>query len=511
MATYTRVIENLTLTSTMDIIGPEWDNTLIRNVTIKDVRGDGMMIRNVDNLRIENVTFENVSGYGIRLSSTGSTSDVVIADSTFTNIGRDGIIAAQDKAKGVDHPGLQILNNTIDSTGLNGGTTNMMHGMYIQATDFLIDGNHIINSTDANGISVRSSGVISNNLIENARGSGVAYFADHHKGPSDLLVIENNTIINTGIGTNRSDVNLLGIPSGQTNAAVSNFIVRDNNFSDNDRTPVAVSSDYGRLGGDIVIENNTQGATVADYNPGNPVVQQPVVQQPVVEQPVVKEPVVEEPVVEEPVVEQPIVVQEQAAEKPAVQQPTTQPEPTDSSADSVTFNVSLSGANGSRTIVKQSADDFDFAQIRVGSKTQFEKTSLAETGMSFSATNASGSANVSVHDGRLGVVSSGESLNQATQLSSGETLSIRFDDHDLVDDAFVFRAQLGSVRNGEGVNVTAYRDGAKVSEADIQLNGSQLTFAPGMAFDHIELTPDEGDSFFISAFEADRVLYDEFL
>ena len=491
MATYTRVIENLTLTSTMDIIGPEWDNTLIRNVTIKDVRGDGMMIRNVDNLRIENVTIENVSGYGIRLSSTGSTSDVVIADSTFTNIGRDGIIAAQDKANGVDHPGLQILNNTIDSTGLNGGTSNMMHGMYIQATDFLIDGNHIINSTDANGISVRSSGVISNNLIEDARGSGVAYFADHYKGPSDLLVIENNTIINTGIGTNRSDVNLLGIPSGQTDAAVSNFIVRNNNFSDNDGRPVAVSSDYDRLGGDIVIENNTQGATVADYNPSSPVVQQSVVEQ--------------------PVVEEPIVVQEQTVEQPAVQRPATQSEPTDTSADSVTFNVSLSGASGSRTIVKQSADDFDFAQIRVGSKTQFEKTSLAETGMSFSATNASGSANVSVHDGRLGVVSSGESLNQATQLSSGETLSIRFDDHDLVDDAFVFRAQLGSVSNGEGVNVTAYRDGAKVSEADIQLNGSQLTFAPGMAFDHIELTPDEGDSFFISSFEADRVLYDEFV
>lgn len=33
--TYTRVIENLVLTDTLRLEGSEWDNTLIRNVTIK--------------------------------------------------------------------------------------------------------------------------------------------------------------------------------------------------------------------------------------------------------------------------------------------------------------------------------------------------------------------------------------------------------------------------------------------------------------------------------------------
>ncbi len=478
MATYTRIVENLTLTSTMDIVGPEWDNTLIRNITIKNVNGDGMMIRNVDNLRIENVTIDNVSGYGIRLSSTGSTSNVVIENNTISNVGRDGIIAAQDKQSRVDHPGLQILNNTIDTTGLRGGTTDTMHGMYIQSTDFVIDGNHILNSTDANAISVRSSGVVSHNLIENARGSGVAYFADHYKGPSDTLIIEDNTIINTGNGTNRSDINLLGIPSGQTNAAVGNFIVRDNNFSDNDRTPVAVASDYSKLGANVSITNNVQGATVSDYSaqaPSSPA-----------------------PTTPSAPVSEPSTVDKSAP----VDQAT---------ASSINVNVSLHAGSNSQTLIDQTAENFDFGSIKVAGMTQLKSATLPDLAMTLQASSNGGDANVSVHNGRLGVAHAGESLDQATQLSSGETLGIHFDDHKQVDDAFVFRAQLGSVSKGEGVHITAYRDGAVVSDVDLQLNSSQLNFAPGVAFDHIELTPDAGDSFFISAFEAERVLYDEIL
>ncbi|MEM5522475.1 right-handed parallel beta-helix repeat-containing protein [Sulfitobacter sp. AS59] len=468
MATYDRVIENLTLTSSMDIIGPEWDNTLIRNITIKNVNGDGMMIRNVDNLRIENVTIDNVSGYGIRLSSTGSTSNVVIEASTIRNTGRDGIIAAQDKERGVDHPGLQILNNTIESTGTSGGTNDSrpgIHGLYIQSTDFLIDGNHILNSIDENAISVRSSGVISNNLIENARGSGIAYYADHHKGSSNALVIEDNTIINTGNGTNRSDINLLGIPSGQNNAAVGNFIIRDNNFSDTDGTPVAVASDYSRLGANVSISNNTQGAKKSDY----------------------------------------------FADRPSAETPVEQEAPEAANGSSVTVNLSLESSNGSRTLVEQSLDEFVFAPIKVEAQTQLQSVSIPELKMTLQASSANGNATVTVHDGQLGVYHAGENLNQGSQLSSGETLSIRFDDDSAADDAFLFRAQLGSVSRGEGVNVTAYRDGAVVSDVDLQLRSSQLIFDPGVAFDRLELTPDAGDSFYISAFEAERTLYNEIL
>ena len=248
MAIYTRIIENLTLTSTLMLSGHEWDNTLIRNIIIQDVAGDGIMLRDVSNVMIENVTIRNVTGDGIKLSTLGSTSNVILSGNTLTNIGGDGINAGQRLSAGVDHPGLQILNNTIDTTGLNSGTSGLLHGMYIQSSDFLIQGNRILNSTDGNGISVRSSGIIRDNYIETTRESGIAYFADNMKGPSDQLIIENNTINKTGNGTLKSDINLLYVPDGQSGAVVRNFIIQNNILSDDDGQPIDIAAGYAAYG-----------------------------------------------------------------------------------------------------------------------------------------------------------------------------------------------------------------------------------------------------------------------
>ena len=155
-APYTRIVENLVLDDTLDLSGPEWNNTLVRNVTIQNVNGNGIMLRDVSNVRIENVTIKNVTGDGIKLSTMGSTSDVVIVNCKISDIGDDGINAGQRKADGVDHPGLKIIGNTIDNTGLNSGTSGLLHGIYVQTSDFLIEGNVITNSVDGNAISVRS-------------------------------------------------------------------------------------------------------------------------------------------------------------------------------------------------------------------------------------------------------------------------------------------------------------------------------------------------------------------
>lgn len=255
MATYTRIVENVTLNDTLRMVGPEWDNTLVRNVTIENVNGEGIMLRDVDNVRIENVTIQDVSGDGIKLSTMGSTSNVIITDSTIRNTGEDGINAGQRVADGVDHPGLQIIGNTIDNTGLSAGSSGLIHGLYIQSTDFLIEGNTITNSVDGNAISVRSSGVIRDNFVENSRESGVAYYADHANGPSDRLVIENNTFINTGDGTSRSDINLLNVPNGQEDEVVGNFLIKNNTLTDNDGQPIAVHDSISRLA-DVSLENN---------------------------------------------------------------------------------------------------------------------------------------------------------------------------------------------------------------------------------------------------------------
>jgi nitrous oxidase accessory protein NosD len=180
---YTRIVENLVLTSTLRLDSSEWDNTLVRNVTIKNASGDGIFIKGVKNVKIQNVTIDNVDGSGIDLSSTKSTKDVVIENSKITNIGVNGISAAQRIADGVDHPGLVIRGNHVENTGQKSPGNGLDHGIYVQTSDVLIEYNTVLNSAAGNGISIRSSGVVQYNTIDGAYEAGVGYFPDHMAGP----------------------------------------------------------------------------------------------------------------------------------------------------------------------------------------------------------------------------------------------------------------------------------------------------------------------------------------
>lgn len=251
---YSRVIENVVLTDTLKLNGPEWNNTLVRNVTILNTGGDGIFLQNVKNVRIENSTIHDVSGSGIRLSMSGSTSDVQIVDNNIYNIGRNGINAGQRIENGVDHLGLKIIGNTVDNTGTS-GNGGLLHGMYIQGSDFLIEGNHITGSTDGNAISVRTSGIIRDNVIEGTGKSGISYFADHMTGPSDTLVIENNIVMDTGNRESRNDIDLLSVPDKGN--VVHNFVIRNNTLTDNSGASVGVNRDYASLGIKPVISGNT--------------------------------------------------------------------------------------------------------------------------------------------------------------------------------------------------------------------------------------------------------------
>lgn len=250
---YTRVIENVVLTDTLKLNGPEWNNTLVRNVTILNTGGDGIFLQNVKNVRIENSTIHDVSGSGIRLSMSGSTSDVQIADNNIYNIGRNGINAGQRIENGVDHLGLEITGNTVHNTGTS-GTGGLLHGMYIQGSDFLIEGNHITGSTDGNAISVRTSGIIRDNVIEGTGKSGISYYADHMTGKSDTLVIEGNIVMDTGNRQSRTDIDLLPVPDADN--VVHNFIIRNNTLT-NTKNPIGVNGDYSSLGIKPTISNNT--------------------------------------------------------------------------------------------------------------------------------------------------------------------------------------------------------------------------------------------------------------
>jgi len=219
---YSRVIENFDQTSTLRLVGSSYDNTLVRNCKIHGMNGDAIFIKDVKNVRIENCEIYDAAD-GIRLSISGSTEDVVIIDNYIHDIQNDGIGAGQRVSNGIDHKRLKILNNRVERTGLISANSGLYHGMYIQAQDFLIEGNTIMDSRDGNGISVRSSGVIRNNIVGNATKGPIAYFSDHMRGPSDTLLIENNIAYGNGI---YAAIELLNIPN--SNNVVRNFIIRFN-------------------------------------------------------------------------------------------------------------------------------------------------------------------------------------------------------------------------------------------------------------------------------------------
>lgn len=222
---YDNVIENVTLNRTLRLEGDDWDNTIVRNVTIRNVDGNGILLRDVENVTFVNVTIVDVTGDGIKLSTRGSTSNVVIRDSEISRIGEDGINAGQRNGAGVDHPGLKIIGNAIDDTGLNGGGEGVRHGIYVQSRDALIEGNRVSNSVDGNGISVRSSATVRDNEVDKSFGSGIAYFADH-MGAGGTLRIEDNTVSRSGYGEGRADIDLLSVP--KQSYAVETIVVDDN-------------------------------------------------------------------------------------------------------------------------------------------------------------------------------------------------------------------------------------------------------------------------------------------
>lgn len=260
MPTYKHVIENVTYNNTLRLTGDAWDNTLVRNVIIEDVKGDGVFLRDVENVTFENVTVRNVSGDGIKLSMEGSTSNVTISDSHISRIGEDGINAGQRIENGVDHKGLKIVGNTVDQTGLNGGSDGLRHGMYIQSQDVLIENNRVTNSEDGNGISVRSSGIVRDNYVEDSFKSGIAYFSDH-MGSGGTLRIEQNTVQGSGYSGGRTDIDLLSITDKAN--AISSAIVSSNHL-EKGAAGVHVGNGYNGIKVDLGMNSVATGNEPAD-------------------------------------------------------------------------------------------------------------------------------------------------------------------------------------------------------------------------------------------------------
>ncbi len=180
-------------TSTIVLNGHQYDGTVIDGAVIHDTGGDGITLRNVDNVIIRNCEIYGVSE-GIAFSSLGTTNNTVIENCNIHDTGRNGIIVKQHALQGSNQTNVVIRNNTITRTGQS-STSGAYHGIYMQATDNVITGNTIDVST-GNGVSIRSSGTVSGNRISNTSKSCVRYFSDNATGSTEKLTIENNLCVN---------------------------------------------------------------------------------------------------------------------------------------------------------------------------------------------------------------------------------------------------------------------------------------------------------------------------
>lgn len=252
------IIEDSVFTTTsLDIIGSEWNHAIIKNCTFKNtILNDGIRIANANNVIIDNCTFYNIQGNGILLHNSGTSNGVIIKNCTFDSIYANGILASEN------HKNTQIINNQMNYIGLDEIQATIgqpHHGIYFQGNNFYIEGNRIknIHNNDGNCISVRSNGVVRNNVLSNATKNGITYYSDHPNVGKTLL-IENNITYNCMRG--------IAITNGGE-SYVDSVIVRFNTFITDNKMNVSIGPNLSmkiEIYGNIFIRKD--GSPIYIYN-----------------------------------------------------------------------------------------------------------------------------------------------------------------------------------------------------------------------------------------------------
>ena len=235
-ADFDNVLDGETFTQTLVLEGVDWNNTLVTNCSFKDIEGDGILLRNVENVVISGCTFEGIQGQGaIRGSVTGGTNNIVIANNVISDVAENGINFGQRVGSDIDHKGLIIEGNIITNTGMT-QSNGLHHSVYVQTQDVIVRHNIIAGIRDGNGISVRSSGEVSCNTVtgnSKADKAGIRYYSDHQTGPSKTLVLTDNTVSGQDIGIDLfAPVDRYDGKTG-VDHVVKTFVVTNNELSRN--------------------------------------------------------------------------------------------------------------------------------------------------------------------------------------------------------------------------------------------------------------------------------------
>jgi hypothetical protein len=225
-------ISNQTFTNGLRIDGHEYDSLIIENCVFKEKT---LQIGNVDFVTIKNCTFENIKGNGIMVGFIGPTSNISIEDCDFKTISYNGV-DSHERALDCIIKGCTFTDIALSQVGASMGQPH--HGIYWKGKNVSIL-NNTFNCEDqpfGNGISVRSSGLVSGNIVSNAPKNGIMYYANHPG--SDSLIIENNFLINNTF------YSIICGSDGNTSNHNENVLIRFNSMVQTTEESIYISGDF---------------------------------------------------------------------------------------------------------------------------------------------------------------------------------------------------------------------------------------------------------------------------
>ena len=243
-----RVMENQVCTETVTIDGSAWSGGIIRNNVFKNQSSFGLAVKNLNNLTIENNEFYGMqnNGISVRETQTVGTDNVIIQNNYFHDMPNSGIYVGEPNTN------TKILNNVFRNVGSNAQASVRQHGLYVKGPGFLVEGNTIDGVASANGISVRTAGIVRSNYVTNVADAGIKYFSDSNDIGNGLLIIENNVVVNNegnGVGL---------IYSADYGTPINSIVVRFNTCVNNTLGVwiEGFSQMHLEVYGNIIVESN---------------------------------------------------------------------------------------------------------------------------------------------------------------------------------------------------------------------------------------------------------------
>ena len=175
---------------------------VLRRLVVNRAVGHGISLQRCEGALVEDCEVMNVDLLGIRLnvldSDPGNTSPgIVVRRCKVHDVGGSGLYAETDQAVIED---CEITRLGYVEDGLND------HGIYSKSKEGHILRNRVSYAT-ANGISVRSSGLVDSNVLEYNSKSGVIFFNDSDFSGGELLIQNNIMRENTAAGVWVNGVN----------------------------------------------------------------------------------------------------------------------------------------------------------------------------------------------------------------------------------------------------------------------------------------------------------------